>query len=503
MHDMTAREGLMRIMYERTYAQHSRVYGWAKMFLYSPHGAVYPCPLAMTDGAARVLEFLKPEDWENYYSHILTDKPEQFWTSGQWMTERPGGSDVGNTETVAELVDPATDTWHINGFKWFSSATDSNMTLLLARAKDPATGQIIKGSRGLTLFIARVRNDQDELNGVRIHRLKNKFGTKGLPTAELELVNMVAKPVGQIGRGVPAIATMLNITRMHSGAGPAAGLRHCLNLLRDYSHRREVFGTPLTAKPLHIKSVSDLELTSRGLMQATFHAAALLGEAENPDAVGAAVVLRAEQRMRLFMPCFKAWSSKRATIGLAECMELMGGQGYMEENGFSTALADTSVNTIWEGTTAVLSLDLVRVLVGKNGIECWKVTKDGILESIGKAKNIKAHPELIEASERLLRYVDIVESKVIAIVKGASKGGLTPALEASARPLLMSIGEVVAASLLIEHAAWAVSTQEKEFESDVWCASAYVTEQRILGELTQDPADFDKLGRLIFGNAKM
>ena len=108
------------------------------------------------------------------------------------MTERPGGSDISRTETAA--VQQSDGSWSISGFKWFSSATDADMTLLLARPRD-ADGQAGEGSKGLSLFFARVRKDDGTLNGVRIHRLKNKFGTKALPTAELELAGMRARMV--------------------------------------------------------------------------------------------------------------------------------------------------------------------------------------------------------------------------------------------------------------------------------------------------------------------
>ena len=102
-----------------------------------------------------------PHPPEEAFPHLTTRDPTHFWTSGQWMTERPGGSDVGRTETEASL-DPLLASsgdplpYRVNGFKWFSSATDSNMTLLLARERDER-GEVVEGSRGLSLFYAPVR----------------------------------------------------------------------------------------------------------------------------------------------------------------------------------------------------------------------------------------------------------------------------------------------------------------------------------------------------------
>lgn len=112
------------------------------------------------------------------------------------MTERPGGSDVGQSETQAEFVEGST--WSVSGFKWFSSATTADLTMLLARTIDPKDGTVRTGSKGLSLYVAEMRQPDGQLNGVRVHRLKNKYGTKGLPTAELELSGMKAKMVKKL-----------------------------------------------------------------------------------------------------------------------------------------------------------------------------------------------------------------------------------------------------------------------------------------------------------------
>ena len=133
------------------------------------------------------------------------------------MTERAGGSDVQGTQTVATWAGPTSETdidsnalgpWSVSGFKWFSSATDCGCVMLLAQT-----------TRGLSCFFAPTRklvNGKEEMNGIRIQRLKNKLGTKALPTAELELKGMRAWLVGEEGRGVPVISTILNVTRYYN-----------------------------------------------------------------------------------------------------------------------------------------------------------------------------------------------------------------------------------------------------------------------------------------------
>lgn len=126
-----------------------------------------------------------------------------------------GGSDVGNgTETIAKKLEDGS--YALTGLKWFTSATDSDMTLTLARIVDK-DGKVPQGSRGLSLFFLKVRDENGNLNGITVRRLKDKLGTRAVPTAELELKDAKAYLVGEVGRGVANISHMLNITRIYNG----------------------------------------------------------------------------------------------------------------------------------------------------------------------------------------------------------------------------------------------------------------------------------------------
>jgi len=162
----------------------------AKLFLYSPSAGLFTCPLAMTDGAAKTIEALSLKQLKQTYERLTSRDPQTFWTAGQWMTERGGGSDVANgTETIA--VPQADGSYKLYGYKWFSSATDSDMTFTLARTVGE-DGQTIKGTKGLSMFFLRTRNEDGSLNDIEVVKLKNKLGTKQVPTAELLLDGSVA-----------------------------------------------------------------------------------------------------------------------------------------------------------------------------------------------------------------------------------------------------------------------------------------------------------------------
>jgi alkylation response protein AidB-like acyl-CoA dehydrogenase len=372
---VAAEEGLVAIAYERQYGEYSRLYQFAKLYLFVPDSATYGCPLAMTDGAARVLELHGERDlMETAYRRLTTRDASLFWTSGQWMTERPGGSDVSRTETKAIPVDLRQNQWEINGFKWFSSATEADMTLLLARAYDPNTKEFKEGSRGLSLFFAKMRHPDGTLNGIRVHRLKQKYGTKAVPTAELELVGMKGRLLGKLHRGVPSISPILNITRMHCSIAVCGSLRRALAVAKEYARVREAQGKRLVDHPLHMRTLADIELIYRAAMQITFYAISLLGRTECP--IPNSVAEQEDRQMfRLITPITKLWTAKHCVAAISEAMEALGGQGYMEDVGITRLLRDAQVNTIWEGTTNILSLDLLRALLPNGALAFQIYTK--------------------------------------------------------------------------------------------------------------------------------
>ncbi|RYE87175.1 MAG: acyl-CoA dehydrogenase, partial [Myxococcales bacterium] len=143
---LAARHGLVATGYERTLGAWARTLQFARVHLFNPSTDVYSCPLAMTDGAARTLLTHGQRDLiERAVPHLLSRDPDSMWTSGQWMTERTGGSDVGLSETVARQGEDGR--WRLFGTKWFTSATTSPMALTLARPEGNP-----EGGRGLALF---------------------------------------------------------------------------------------------------------------------------------------------------------------------------------------------------------------------------------------------------------------------------------------------------------------------------------------------------------------
>ncbi|MDF1505293.1 acyl-CoA dehydrogenase family protein, partial [Roseisolibacter sp. H3M3-2] len=348
-----AEEGLVALAYERPWGAHSRVVQMALLQLFHPSSAVYSCPLAMTDGAARCLELLGGDDpaLRAAFAHLTTRDPAAFWTSGQWMTERAGGSDVSTTATRAEPRDDGTFALH--GDKWFTSATTSQMAMTLARLPGAPPG-----SAGLSLFLVPLARDADgRLPGIVVHRLKEKLGTRALPTAELTLAGAPARLVGGAGHGVRKIASLFNVTRVWNAACAAGGMRRASALARDYAERRVAFGKPLRAHPLHAETLAALEVEGRGALQLVLHVAALLGRDECGTATDGE-----RAALRLLTPVAKLLTGKQAVAVASEALEAFGGAGYVEDTGLPRLLRDAQVLAIWEGTTNVLALDVLRAI---------------------------------------------------------------------------------------------------------------------------------------------
>jgi alkylation response protein AidB-like acyl-CoA dehydrogenase len=343
----------------------------------------------MTDGAAFILSQKLKDLPRSHFLHDvfrrLTSRGTDSWTSGQWMTERPGGSDVQNSETWATYAPLAAESktaesvvaegdYLINGFKFFSSATDANVAFLLAKTD----------SGKLSAFVAPLRKDVakpdgtrvEVSNGVRIHRLKNKLGTKELPTAELELRDMRAHLVGELDQGIITIAPLLNITRIQTLLGTLATWRRAMAIAKSFATSRSTVGEPLWRIPMHLRVLADLEVKHRGALNLTFYTIALMGMVENasdtprhshfPKGLAEAKVV-----FRCLTATCKAVVSKMSIVGVQECQEAMGGVGYMDEFDepeFNVArlLRNAAVYPIWEGTTNVLSSELVRFLMKRD-----------------------------------------------------------------------------------------------------------------------------------------
>jgi alkylation response protein AidB-like acyl-CoA dehydrogenase len=429
---LAAEKGLVALAYERPYGAASRLVQMALVYLMEPSSGVYSCPLAMTDGAARTLVVSGNRALADRAVPRLTSRdPSRAWTSGQWMTEKTGGSDVGLTETVARETP---DGFRLFGTKWFTSATTSEMALTLARPEGNPPG----GS-GLALFYLETRDADGRLNGITIHRLKDKLGTRMVPTAELLLDGALAAPVTGLTDGVKNIAPMLAITRTWNSVAAAAGMRRAVALAQDYAERRVAFGAPLSGKPLHVETLADLQAVSEGAFHLAFRAAGLVGREEAGEADAHETAL-----LRLLVPLAKLTTGKQAVAVASEALEAFGGAGYVEDTDLPRLLRDAQVLPIWEGTTNVLSLDLLRAAAKGDGIA-------PVVHEVARATAGASDSRLAAPAGRARDAARHAEAWLAAAARRGPE-----ALEAGARRLALTLGLALETALLVEQAAWSL-----------------------------------------------
>ncbi|MFL5510316.1 MAG: acyl-CoA dehydrogenase family protein [Gemmatimonadaceae bacterium] len=442
---ISAMEGIVAIAYERKHGARSRIDQFARLYLFAPSSALYSCPLAMTDGAARFLEVHGGEATRAFFAHLTSRDPRQFWTSGQWMTERTGGSDVGSTSTMARAE--LGDDYRLYGLKWFTSATTSQLAMTLARIDGAPAG-----GAGLSVFLIELRDRNGLLRNIRVDRLKDKLGTRALPTAELTLEGTPARLVGGAGEGIRKISTLFNVTRVYNAVAAVAGMRRCIALATDYSRRRIAFGKPLIEHPLHVETLAEMQLELRAAFLLAFRVVELLGKEECGEATEPELHL-----LRLLIPVAKLYTAKRAIAVASETVEAFGGAGYVEDTGIPRLLRDAQVLSIWEGTTNVLSLDTLRALNRVDALGAWGADIRRRLSSL-------AGQALTECVERTTAAVQRIE----AYAEKAARSG-REFQEAGARALSFAIARTEAAALLVEHAA-ASGDDAAAIAAKRWCS---------------------------------
>jgi alkylation response protein AidB-like acyl-CoA dehydrogenase len=432
---LAAEKGVVATAYEKKLGRLSRVHQFALAYLFNQSTDVYTCPLAMTDGAAHTL--VKMDNaalLDRALPHLTSRDPKTFWTSGQWMTESTGGSDVGRSETVAVEEDGQ---WRLYGRKWFTSAATGQMTLTLGRPEGNGPG----GS-GLALFYLEVKDAEGRLQNIRINRLKDKLGTRKVPTAELMLEGTPATLVTEEPKnGIRNISPMLNITRTWNAISSASGMARAINLARSYAEKRVAFGAKLSDKPLHLDTLATMAAEHEGAVQLAFFVAELIGRDECGE-----LDEHHGRLLRLLTPIAKLTTAKQAVAVASEALECFGGAGYVEDTGLPVLLRDAQVLPIWEGTTNVLSLDTLRAMSRDKAV--LTALREEITEIVEEATD----PMLDDLVRRAAEAVDHATQWVTEAM------GESPAeVEAGARRFALTLGRATELALMVRQAQHSLS----------------------------------------------
>ena len=306
--------------------------------------AGHVCPISMTYSAVPVLR-LNPAlgaEWEPRIHSACYDPtfgPAQQKSGvliGMAMTEKQGGSDVRANITRAERIGDGA--YLLEGHKWFCSAPMSDAFLVLAQAPG-----------GLSCFFLPRWAPDSRRNGIEIQRLKSKLGNRSNASAEVEFHSGWARLVGEEGRGVPTIIEMVRHTRLDCTLGSAALMRRALVEALHHCRYRQAFGRRLIEQPLMRNVLADLAIESEA---ATILAMRLARAFDEQDTAFA----------RLAVAIAKYWTCRRAPVHVAEALECLGGNGYVEESVMPRLYREAPVNSIWEGSGNVIVLDALRTM---------------------------------------------------------------------------------------------------------------------------------------------
>ena len=350
MEELSYGRGIVAVKYDADFLARHRAqrhlvgFGAAYYFAQTELGLF--CPICMTDGVARVLElFGSGPIVKETLARLTTRDVSSLWQGAMFLTERQGGSDVGANQVAARQDGGR---WFLKGDKWFCSNVGAEAILALARMPGGPPG-----TPGLGLFLV-LRHLPDGNGGtIVIHRLKEKLGVRSMATGEITFEETEGTLLGGIGEGFKQMAEMLNLSRLYNAVGSVAAMRRATLEALAYGAQREAFGRRLWDLPLWRSTMADLVAETLGAFGLAFEAVRALDRADSGDA-------DARRLARILIPMAKILCGKLAVQIVSEAMEAIGGNAYIEESILPRLLRDCQVLPIWEGTSNILSLDVLR-----------------------------------------------------------------------------------------------------------------------------------------------
>lgn len=321
----------------------------AKFYLSAQNGeAGHNCPMTCTVGVIKVLQHTAPDSLrEKYLVKLLDENYDTNFTGAQFMTEIQGGSDVGSNTVTATPEDNNSDVWYLNGDKWFCSNVTADLALVTARMG--AEG----GTKGLGLFLVPRHLDNGQLNGMHIHKLKDKLGTRSLATAEVTFKDAQGWFVGEFK---DAMTHVINTSRIYNAFGCAGNARRALVVAWSYANSRLAFGQPIIRFPLVQDQIARMKADWAAILAGSMRIAKVWDDIETGKGSDDDKAF-----MRMAVNLNKYRSSVLAHEVIQQGIEILGGNGTIES--FSVLprlLRDNVVYENWEGTHNVLLAQVQR-----------------------------------------------------------------------------------------------------------------------------------------------
>jgi len=377
----------------------------AKFAVWTQVEAGHGCPISMTYSIVPALraEPSLSDVWEPLLTSRTYD-PAQAPAAGKGgaiagmaMTEKQGGSDVRANTTRAVATTSATgpgEEYAITGHKWFCSAPVSDLFLTLAYT-----------DAGLSCFALPRWLPDGTRNAIEIQRLKDKLGNRSNASSEIEMDGALARLVGEEGRGIPTILTMVNHTRLDCVIGVVGQMRAGFSQAIHHAQHRSAFGKPLIDQPLMRNVLADLAVESEA---ATILMTRLAGGYDRGEG----------ELTRIATAVGKYWVCKRAPVFAHEALECLGGAGYVEEAPMARLFRESPLNGIWEGSGNVICLDVLRA-AARDPESVQALLAEIALAAGADPRLDRAvsdlHAELADASDLEVRARRIVERAALAL----------------------------------------------------------------------------------------
>jgi acyl-CoA dehydrogenase len=391
---------------------------YAMQYLFAQAEFGLLCPLSVTDTSIMLIQKYADERIkQRYLPGMLSQDMDRLLKGAQYMTEKAGGSDLSGIAVTAQRVG---DHWELWGDKWFCSCPDHDVVLILARCQGAPPG-----NDGLSLFVMPRRLEDGSRNRYRVVRLKDKLGSRSMASGETIIEGAVAYLLGDPGRGLKQMMDQVNLSRLSHGFRAAGMMRRCLNEALQVARHRHAFGRAVIDHPLARRQLLKLMLPAEQALSVAVAAAVAMANDDEPQ-------------LRILTALVKYRACRDNVPVATGAMEMRGGNGYIEDWVNAKLIRDAHLGLIWEGTSSVNALDIIRRAVGRD----------------------RAHTTLAEALHRRLDQAPIPEpfrSRLVALVDRtvafADAVAKRPNAEASSRRTASALYHAVSAALLAAEGA--------------------------------------------------
>jgi hypothetical protein len=408
------------------------------------------CGIGMTSSAAGIInKHAPPELRERFLPHLITTDYAEAWDGAMFMTEIRGGSDLAASECSATKAGDGS--WRLNGAKWFCSNLDAQAILVLARPEGSAPGLA-----SLAMFLVPRERSDGTRNGMYIRRLKDKLGTKAVPTGEVDFIDAEAHLMGKEagaqmaaardpsadgavrdGRGINRMMEMVQSSRFGVAIMGLGIMRRSFMEAACYAHHREAFGRTLVDFPLVRETLVNMAVETEAGCALAFEAAEAGTRHEETG----------RRLYRILVPLAKYRCARRGLDLAIQAVEIHGGNGYIENWPVARQLRDAMCHPIWEGTENIICLDVLRAMAKEQADEA-------LFARIERALGGAEHPALALTAGAIGRSIDELKDAIAYLQRAPEELRLL-----NARRLTDLMADVTQAALLVEEAVWELANK--------------------------------------------